>query len=86
MWLSYLLFTIAIRLACSVNAWDDLCQTLDERFHVAELFDELIISADGRGVRPTHLPTGRAAPGRSSPKRCSLTTLVNVEVRRVVSS
>jgi epoxide hydrolase-like predicted phosphatase len=28
------------------NAWDDLRQTLDERFHVVELFDELIISAE----------------------------------------
>ena len=34
------------------NAWDDLRQVLDERFHVAGLFDELVISAEVGLLKP----------------------------------
>ena len=34
------------------NAWSDMRQVLDKRFHVADLFDELIISAEVGLAKP----------------------------------
>ena len=34
------------------NAWDDLRQTMHERWNIDELFDELIISAEVKIVKP----------------------------------
>ena len=34
------------------NAWSNMRQVLDERFHVADLFDELIISAEVGLAKP----------------------------------
>lgn len=34
------------------NAWDDLRQVMNERFHIAELFDQMFISAEVKLVKP----------------------------------
>lgn len=46
----------SLRPRCKVgllsNAWDNLRQTLEQRFGVAHLFDEIIVSAEERLVKP----------------------------------
>ena len=49
----------ALRSRCKVgllsNAWDNLRQTLDERLGILHLFDEIIVSAEERLVKPDPL-------------------------------